>query len=115
MKLRDQLQQGIYKVINPFVKFLIWLGLTPNAVTSIGLLLNIGVAALFILGAEKTNQFDLSYVGWGGGLILFAGIFDMLDGQVARIGKMASSFGAFYDSVLDRYSEMFMFLGICYY
>lgn len=115
MKLRDRLQLGIYKVINPFVKGLIWLGLTPNAVTTIGLLLNIGVAALFIVGAEKTNQFDLSFVGWGGALILFAGVFDMLDGQVARIGNMSSRFGAFYDSVLDRYSEMFMFLGICYY
>jgi len=115
MKLRDSLQQGIYKVINPFVKGLIWLGLTPNAVTTIGLLLNIGVAVLFIIGAEKTNQFDLSFVGWGGALILFAGVFDMLDGQVARIGNMSSKFGAFYDSVLDRYSEMFMFLGVCYY
>src|SRR5690554_4496825 len=115
MKLRDRLQQGIYMIINPFVKGLIWLGLTPNAVTTIGLMLNIGVAALFIVGAEKTNQGDLSYVGWGGALILFAGLFDMLDGQVARIGNMSSKFGAFYDSVLDRYSEMFMFLGVCYY
>ena len=115
MKLRDRLQQGIYMIINPFVKGLIWLGLTPNAVTSIGLMLNIGVAALFIVGAEKTNQGDLSYVGWGGALILFAGLFDMLDGQVARLGNMSSKFGAFYDSVLDRYSEMFMFLGVCYY
>jgi phosphatidylglycerophosphate synthase len=115
MKLRDKLQQGIYVIINPFVKFLIWLGLTPNAITTIGFALNIGVAILFIIGAEKTNQGDLSYVGWGGALILFAGVFDMLDGQVARIGKMSSKFGAFYDSVLDRYSEMFMFLGICYY
>jgi CDP-diacylglycerol--glycerol-3-phosphate 3-phosphatidyltransferase len=48
-------------------------------------------------------------------MILFAGLFDMLDGQVARIGKMSSKFGALYDSVLDRYSELFMFLGICYY
>ena len=115
MKLRDRLQQGIYMIINPFVKGLIRLGLTPNAVTTIGLILNIGVAALFIVGAEKTNQGDLSYVGWGGALILFAGLFDMLDGQVARIGNMSSKFGAFYDSVLDRYSEMFMFLGVCYY
>jgi phosphatidylglycerophosphate synthase len=115
MRLRDKLQQGIYLVIDPFVKMLIWLGLTPNAVTSIGFGLNVGVAVLFIVGAEKTQQGNLSYVGWGGALILFAGIFDMLDGQVARIGKMSSAFGAFYDSVLDRYSEMFMFLGICYY
>ena len=115
MKLRDSLQQGIYKVINPFVKGLIKIGLTPNMVTTIGLLLNIGVAIIFILGAEKSNRGELEYVGWAGALVLFAGLFDMLDGQVARLGKMSSKFGAMYDSVLDRYSEMVMFLGICYY
>ena len=115
MSLRDTLQQIIYKVINPFVRVLIKLGLTPNGVTTIGLILNIGVAIIFIAGAEKTNRGDLSYVGWAGALILFAGLFDMLDGQVARLGNMTSSFGAMYDSVLDRYSEMIMFLGICYY
>lgn len=114
-QMRDGLQQGIYKVIDPFVKVLIKIGLTPNAVTMIGLLLNIGVAIVFILGAEEGNRGDLSYVGWAGALVLFAGLFDMLDGQVARIGKMSSSFGALFDSVLDRYSELVMFLGICYY
>ncbi|GAA0538790.1 DUF4833 domain-containing protein [Chitinophaga japonensis] len=112
---RDKLQQGIYVVINPMVKGLIKMGLTPNAVTTIGLILNIGVAAIFIIGAEKSNRGDLSYVGWAGALILFAGLFDMLDGQVARLGKMSSKFGAMYDSVLDRYSELVLFLGICYY
>jgi len=112
---RDKLQQSIYSVINPFVKGLIKIGLTPNAVTTIGLILNIGVAIIFIVGAEEGNRGDLSYVGWAGGLILFAGLFDMLDGQVARLGNMSSSFGALYDSVLDRYSELVMFLGICYY
>ncbi|HEY0609186.1 MAG TPA: DUF4833 domain-containing protein [Chitinophaga sp.] len=112
---RDKLQQGIYVVINPLVKGLIKIGLTPNAVTTIGLILNIGVAAIFIVGAEKSNRGELSYVGWAGALILFAGLFDMLDGQVARLGKMSSKFGALYDSVLDRYSELVLFLGICYY
>lgn len=115
MKLRDNLQQGIYKVINPFVKGLIKIGLTPNMVTTIGLLLNIGVAIIFIIGAERSNRGELEYVGWAGALVLFAGLFDMLDGQVARLGNMSSKFGAMYDSVLDRYSEMVMFLGICYY
>ena len=91
------------------------MGLTPNMVTSIGLVLNIGVAVIFVLGAEKSNRGDMSYIGWGGALVLFAGLFDMLDGQVARLGNMSSRFGALYDSVLDRYSEMIMFLGICYY
>jgi CDP-diacylglycerol--glycerol-3-phosphate 3-phosphatidyltransferase len=113
--LRTNLQLGIYRVIDPVVKVFIKLGLTPNAVTTIGFLLNVGVAIIFILGAEEGNRGDLSYVGWAGGLILFAGLFDMLDGQVARLGNMKSTFGALYDSVIDRYSELIMFLGICYY
>ncbi|MBS1501319.1 MAG: CDP-alcohol phosphatidyltransferase family protein [Bacteroidetes bacterium] len=113
--IRNNLQSGIYKVIDPVVKLLIKFGLTPNAVTSIGFILNVGVAVIFVIGAEEGNRGDLTYVGWAGGLILFAGLFDMLDGQVARLGNMKSTFGALYDSVLDRYSELIMFLGICYY
>ena len=113
--LRVKLQFGIYRVIDPFVKLLLKIGFTPNTVTVIGFLLNIGVAVIFVKGGEDHNRGDLSYVGWAGALVLFAGLFDMLDGQVARLGKMSSSFGALLDSVLDRYSELFMFLGICYY
>lgn len=113
--LRIVLQQLIYKVINPLVKFLVRIGFTPNAVTTVGLVLNVGVAAIFVAGAEEGNRGDLRYVGWAGALTLFAGLFDMLDGQVARLGNMSSTFGALYDSVLDRYSELIMFLGICYY
>ena len=113
--IRDRLQQMIYKVINPLVKGLIKIGFTPNAITTTGLLLNIGVAVVFIVGAEEGNRGDFSYVGWAGALVLFAGLFDMLDGQVARLGNMSSTFGALYDSVLDRYSELILFLGICYY
>jgi CDP-diacylglycerol--glycerol-3-phosphate 3-phosphatidyltransferase len=113
--LRIQLQKGIYTIINPLVQGLIKVGLTPNAVTTIGLLLNIGVAVIFIEGAERGHRGDLSYVGWAGALVLFAGLFDMLDGQVARLGNMTSSYGALFDSVLDRYSELVMFLGICFY
>lgn len=113
--LRDQLQQLIYKVIDPIVKVFIKLGLTPNMVTTIGFLLNIVVAIIFVRGAEAGNRGDLTYVGWAGAMILFAGLFDMLDGQVARLGNMSSKYGALFDSVLDRYSELVMFLGICYY
>ncbi|HEV9037614.1 MAG TPA: DUF4833 domain-containing protein [Puia sp.] len=115
MSTRKKLQSGIYRVINPLVRLLIRMGLTPNMVTTIGLLLNIGVAVIFVLGAEEGRRGDLSYVGWAGALILFAGLFDMLDGQVARLGNMSSPFGALYDSVLDRYSELILFFGICYY
>lgn len=115
MPLRDRLQQIIYFIINPFVKLLIKIGLTPNMVTMIGFLLNIVVAIIFVFGAETGNRGDLSYVGWAGAMILFAGLFDMLDGQVARMGNMSSKYGALFDSVLDRYSELVTFLGICYY
>lgn len=114
-KIRNSLQQLIYKVINPFVRFLIKIGLTPNMVSLMGLALNIGVAVVFIMGAERSNRGDLDFIGWAGALILFAGLFDMLDGQVARLGNMGSKFGALFDSVLDRYSEMILFFGICYY
>lgn len=113
--LRIKLQYGIYKIIDPFVRLLVKIGLTPNVVTVIGFLLNVGVAAIFVIGAERSHRGDFSYIGLAGGLVLFAGLFDMLDGQVARVGKMSSSFGAFLDSVFDRYSELFTFLGICYY
>lgn len=113
--IRDKLQNTIYKGINPLVRALIKIGFTPNLVTITGLVLNIGVAIIFIKGAEQGNRGDLSYIGWAGALILFAGLFDMLDGQVARLGNMSSTFGALFDSVLDRYSELIMFLGICYY
>jgi len=115
MKARDWAQQVIYMVINPFVKLLVKLGVTPNVITTIGLMGNIAAAIVFIIGGEYGKRGDLSYIGWGCGLFLFAGLFDMLDGQVARIGNSASRFGALYDSVLDRYSELIMFLGICYY
>ncbi len=115
MKVRNYLQNAIYFVIDPFVRLLIKAGITPNAVTTIGLILNIVAAIVFIIGGERGITGDLSFIGWGCGIVLLAGLFDMLDGQVARKGNSSSRFGALYDSVIDRYSELIMFLGICYY
>ena len=115
MKIRDIAQQTIYKIINPVVHLLIKMGVTPNFVTGTGLFFNTIATAIFIYGAIHGDRGDFSYVGWGGIVILFAGLFDMLDGQVARIGKRTSRYGALFDSVLDRYSELSMFFGICYY
>lgn len=112
--LKDFGQPIVYKAINPFINLLVKLGVTPNAITVIGFVINILAAVVFVLGADEPRG-DLSYVGWGGFIILFAGLFDMVDGRLARVGKMESSFGALFDSVLDRYSELVMFLGICYY
>ncbi|MDE6765356.1 MAG: CDP-alcohol phosphatidyltransferase family protein, partial [Duncaniella sp.] len=116
-KLRDALQQGIYCVINPFVRLLISLGVTPNMVTTIGLLGNIAAAALLVYAGYKGAASDMNYdlVTWAGGIIILFSLFDMLDGQVARLGNMVSTFGAMYDSVLDRYCELFTLGGISYY
>ena len=108
-------QPLVYKVIDPLIDSLVRNKVHPNAITTIGLVINFLVAIVFVIGAEFGERNDHSYVGWAGAIILFAGLFDMIDGQLARKGNLASKFGALYDSVLDRYSEMIMFLGICYY
>ncbi len=117
-KMRDALQQGIYAVINPLVKGMIAIGMTPNMVTTIGLLGNIAAAVILVYAgylAGQSGEVPYYLVTWAGGLIIGFSLFDMLDGQVARIGGMASTFGAMYDSVLDRYCEMFTLGGISYY
>ena len=105
--LRDSLQQGIYVVINPFVRFLIRIGVTPNIITFIGFLGNLAAAFAIVWGAYSSLGMPMhwSALTWGGALIIGFSLFDMLDGQAARIGGMASAFGAFFDSVLDRYCE----------
>ncbi len=108
-------QQMVYKWIDPFINLCLRVGITPNFITFLGLVINIIAAIIFIYGAEFGQRNDHSIVGWASGVILFAGLMDMVDGRLARVGKLDSKYGALYDSVLDRYSEMFMFLGICYY
>ncbi|MEM1319343.1 MAG: CDP-alcohol phosphatidyltransferase family protein [Bacteroidota bacterium] len=108
-------QSLIYEAINPLIKLLIRFKVTPNEITTVGLVLNFVATMIFIAGAEFGVRNDHSYVGWAGAVILFAGLFDMIDGRLARMGNMAHPAGALYDSVIDRYSEMVMFLGICYY
>lgn len=115
MKARDVAQQLIYKIINPLVRGMIKIGITPNMITTTGLVLNIVACCLFIYAAMNEPKDSYTYVGICGGIILFAGLFDMMDGQVARIGKMSSRYGALFDSVLDRYSELIVYFGICYY
>lgn len=115
---RNGLQQGIYMVINPFVRLLIRMGVTPNMVTTVGFLGNAAAAAVLVwAGIRLTTEgiVDWSLLVWAGALIIGFSLFDMLDGQVARLGNMTSSFGAMYDSVLDRYCEMFTLGGITYF
>lgn len=114
MNYRDFLQKLIYWVINPLVKGMIKVGITPNLITFTGLLGNVAAAALVVYGGIE-HPGDLSYVGWGGLIILLSGLFDMMDGRVARVGNMSSTFGALFDSVLDRYSELITLFGFFYW
>lgn len=108
-------QPLVYRVINPFIELLVRWKVRPNTITTIGLVINTFATIIFIFGGEYGERTDHSYIGWAGVVILFAGLFDMIDGRLARVGHMTSTYGALYDSVLDRYSELIMFLGICWY
>lgn len=116
MKYRDYLQKLIYTLINPIIKGMIKMGITPNMVTTIGFIGNVVAALLFIHASQLTPlSMGFSWIGCGGAILLFSGLFDMMDGRLARLGNMSTTFGAFWDSTLDRYSELFSLFGITLY
>jgi phosphatidylglycerophosphate synthase len=115
MTWKENAQQVVYSCINPIVRLFIKVGITPNMITFFGFILNLAAAIILIFGAEYGDRSNHSFVGIAGLVILFAGLMDMVDGRLARLGNMANKYGALYDSVIDRFSEMYMFLGICYY
>lgn len=116
MNYRDYLQKLIYTLINPIIKGMIKMGITPNMVTTIGFVGNVVAAFLFIHASQLTPiSIGFSWIGWGGAILLFSGLFDMMDGRLARLGNMSTTFGAFWDSTLDRYSELFSLFGITLY
>jgi CDP-diacylglycerol--glycerol-3-phosphate 3-phosphatidyltransferase len=92
-------------VLDPVAGALIKLGLTPNAMTGLGF-------ALSVAGAFAASQGQMPLAGV---LLLIAGPFDALDGTMARLLGQPTKFGAFTDSVTDRWSEMLVFLGLLYY
>jgi CDP-diacylglycerol--glycerol-3-phosphate 3-phosphatidyltransferase len=80
-------------------------GVNPNFLTFLGLVVNFAAAAMFAIGRFRTGAL----------IILFAGFLDMLDGQVARRQNRVTAFGAFYDSTLDRYADMALYMGLLVY
>lgn len=86
--------------------------ISPNALTFIGLIINI-VAAFFFGHANATNAGPMFF--YAGLVIIGAGIFDMVDGRVARRNNQVTVFGAFFDSVIDRYSDVVLFFGLIVY
>ena len=86
--------------------------ISPNVLTFIGLVINIG-AAVFFGRANATNAGRMFF--YGGLVVIGAGIFDMVDGRVARRTNQVTVFGAFFDSVIDRYSDVVLFFGLIVY
>jgi CDP-diacylglycerol---glycerol-3-phosphate 3-phosphatidyltransferase len=85
-----------------------WLALSrihPNVLTFLGLVINIVAAFLFAKGSFR----------WAGVVVIGAGLFDMVDGRVARATDRVTQFGGFFDSVLDRYSDLALFMGLLVY
>lgn len=80
-------------------------GISPNALTIIGFGLTLVVAAILASGQ----------LVWGGLLLIAAALFDTLDGALARHAGKTSVFGAFLDSVMDRFSEAVTFIALIYY
>jgi len=90
------------RILDSIVSVLAALQVNPNVLTLLGLCINIFAAVLFAKG-----MFTVA-----GLVVLFAGIFDMVDGEVARRTGRVTRFGAFFDSVIDRYSDMMLLLGL---
>lgn len=99
--IQQRARQFVASIMRPLAR----LGINPNVVTLLGLLLSVVTASVIASG----------YVVTGGALVLFAGIFDMFDGAMARVRNAATTFGAFLDSTLDRYSESIILGGLLFY
>lgn len=103
--LTDRLRTWFKWVVDPLAQFLLNLGLTPNTMTIFGLSGNF--LGAFFLSQGKTSL--------GGLLVLLMTPVDALDGTMARLRGDPSDFGAFVDSVSDRYAELAIFGGLMYY
>ena len=93
---------GSNKIIRLIVHALALSKIHPNVLTFLGLVINMAAAALLAVG-----RFRLA-----GAVIIGAGLFDMVDGRVARETNRVTRFGGFFDSVLDRYSDLALLVGM---
>ncbi len=92
-------------IIDRIVRWLALSKIHPNVLTFLGLVINIVAALLFSQGR----------FGWAGVVVICAGLFDMVDGRVARATKQVTLFGGFFDSVIDRYSDLALYIGLLVY
>ncbi len=102
---KEASKDAFRQLLHPLVRLLSALRVRPDTLTVLGWALSLCSAVLFGLG----------YMRVAGIVMLLAGLFDALDGAVARESNRMSSFGAFLDSTLDRLSEAAIFVGIVFY
>lgn len=105
LSFTDKMRVWFRWYYQPIAAFLNRIGIRPNTVTLIGLAGTVGCAVLIAFG----------HMTWAGLLLLVMGPVDALDGALARMRNEASAWGAFVDSVTDRYSELVLFLGFLIY
>ena len=98
----DGIGRGAQRIIDAMVRWLAYGHINPNILTVIGVAINVGSGLLFGYGLFF----------WAGIVLVIANLFDMLDGQVARLSGRVTRFGGFLDSSLDRLSDMVVFVGL---
>jgi CDP-diacylglycerol--glycerol-3-phosphate 3-phosphatidyltransferase len=96
------MENGLRAIVEPIIEFLSRKRVHPNLLSTAG----------FVITCASGFYFHQHHVRTAGALILLGGIFDLFDGSVARRTGLASAFGAFYDSTLDRFSEIIVYLGL---
>ena len=96
-------------LLDTIVRWLALSRINPNVLTFMGLVVNTWAAILF--GSANANNQKRMFI-YAGLVIIFSGFFDLVDGQVARATNRVTRFGAFFDSVVDRYSDASQFLGL---
>lgn len=96
------LRKPVYRILDPATRWLVRLGVHPNVISTTG----------FVVTVVAGYLYHLDHVRTAGFFVLLGGLFDIFDGRVARERQIASRFGSFYDSTLDRISEIVVFVGL---
>jgi CDP-diacylglycerol--glycerol-3-phosphate 3-phosphatidyltransferase len=103
--LSDKNRDRYLRLVTPIGKLLGRLNVHPDVLSLVGLILSLVAGLIY-----STGSFF-----WGAWMVVLAGTCDVLDGQLAKQDGKESPFGAFFDSTLDRFGEVFMFLGLAWY
>ncbi len=105
MMFGEWLRDHTHWLVNPIARMISSVGISPNLLTMMGLTANAAVGVVIARGHFR----------WAGVVVILASLFDAFDGALARVSGQTSSFGAFLDSTLDRFSEAVVYLGLLLY